>query len=194
MNRITIALLLLCSVAFSQPRKIRLPMERLIIKSRQGANEAAILAAISVHGASTTGQIASLNMKILYVPAQAMDKVSAALEKTGLFTFVERDNVARGTLTPNDPSFASQWHLAKVQATSAWNISQGSTQVPIAIIDSGVDGTHPDLAPKLIAGFNFLSGNTNTSAVLGHGTATAGTAAAATDNLTGIAGLACTHP
>ncbi len=194
MNRITISFLLLCSAAFSQSRNAQPPLDRLIVRSRQGASGAAVSAAIGAQAASIAGQIPQLNTKILRVPAQALDKVSAALEKTGLFTFIERDNLARGTLTPNDSSFSSQWHLAKVQAGSAWNISQGSSQVGIAIIDSGVDGAHPDLAPKLVQGYNFLSGDTNTSDVLGHGTATAGTAAAATDNLTGVAGLAWKNP
>ncbi|MEO8130661.1 MAG: S8 family serine peptidase [Bryobacteraceae bacterium] len=160
------------------------------MRARQGASGAAVSAAISAQAASISDQIPQLNIRVLRLPNNAVEKISGALEKTGLFTFVERDGLAKATLTPNDSSFASQWHLAKVQATSAWNISQGNAQVGIAIVDSGVDGTHPDLAPKLIPGYNFLSGNTNTSDVLGHGTATAGTAAAATDNLTGVAGLA----
>ncbi len=194
MNRITVSFLLVCSAAFSQSRNAQPPLDRLIVRTRQGASGAAVSKAIGAQSASVAGQIPELNTKILRVPAQALDKVLVALEKTGLFTFVERDNLARGTLTPNDSSFSSQWHLAKVQATSGWNISQGSTQVGIAMIDSGVEGTHPDLASKLLPGYNFLLGNTDTSDVLGHGTATAGTAAAATDNLTGIAGLAWKNP
>lgn len=194
MNRITISFLLVCSAAFSQSRNAQPPLDRLIVRSRQGASAAAVSAAIGAQTASIAGQIPQLNTKILRVPIQALDKVRGALEKTGLFTYVERDNLAKGTLTPNDSSLSSQWHMAKVQATSAWGISQGSTQVGIAIIDSGVDGTHPDLVPKLVQGYNFLSKNTDTSDVLGHGTATAGTAAAATDNLTGVAGLAWKNP
>src|SRR5258708_25396320 len=128
MNRITIFFLIVCSAAFSQSRNAQPPLDRLIVRSRQGASGAAVSAAIGAQGASIAGQIPQLNTKIIRVPAQAQDKVIGALEKTGLFTFIERDNLARGTITPNDSSFSSQWHLAKVQATSAWNISQGGTQ------------------------------------------------------------------
>jgi len=194
MNRILISFLLVCSTVFCQPRNGQPALDRLIVRARQGANANAVSSAIGAQGASIASQIPQLNTHVLRVAPAALAKVMGALEKSGLFTFVERDDLARGTLTPNDSSLSAQWHLAKVQATSAWNISQGSSQVGIAIIDSGVDGTHPDLAPKLIAGYNFLLGNTNTSDVLGHGTATAGTAAAATDNLVGVAGLGWKNP
>ena len=60
----------------------------------------------------------------------------------------------------------------------------------IAIVDSGVDGSHPDLAQRLIPGYNFYDGNTDTSDGCGHGTHVAGIAASSGDNGTGIAGIA----
>ena len=62
------------------------------------------------------------------------------------------------------------------------------------MIDSGVNPTHPDLASKLIPGWNFLLSNTNTADDLGHGTATAGTAAAATNDGIGVAGVGWMTP
>jgi hypothetical protein len=60
----------------------------------------------------------------------------------------------------------------------------------IAIIDTGVDGTHPDLSSRMVPGWNFYDNNSNTADVQGHGTATAGTAAATLNNGTGVAGIA----
>jgi subtilisin family serine protease len=71
-----------------------------------------------------------------------------------------------------------QWHLPKIQAPSAWDLTTGSSTTPIAIIDSGIDSTHPDLASRILSGWSFLTGTSNTTDVLGHGTAVAGTAAA----------------
>jgi thermitase len=62
------------------------------------------------------------------------------------------------------------------------------------MVDSGVNPTHPDLASKLLPGWNFLLNNSNTADDFGHGTATAGTAAAATNNGIGIAGVGWTTP
>ena len=50
---------------------------------------------------------------------------------------------------PNDPMFSQQWYLNKISATNAWNTITGSSNVVVAIIDSGVDYTHPDLAPNM---------------------------------------------
>jgi subtilisin family serine protease len=50
---------------------------------------------------------------------------------------------------PNDPKFSSQWNLRKISAPAAWNRTTGSSNVVVAIIDGGVDYTHPDLAPNM---------------------------------------------
>ena len=60
----------------------------------------------------------------------------------------------------------------------------------IAILDSGVDGTHPDLVAQMVPGWNFYDNNSNTSDVYGHGTKTAGAAAATNNNGTGVAAIA----
>ena len=51
--------------------------------------------------------------------------------------------------TPNDPLFPEQWGLTKIGAPTAWDVTTGSAAVPIAIVDSGIDFSHPDLAGKL---------------------------------------------
>jgi len=102
----------------------------------------------------------------------------------------EPDYLFEPQAAPNDPQFPSQWHLAKIQAPQAWDLSKGSQQVVIAVIDSGVDPSHPDLQPKLVPGWNVLSNNSNWADDYGHGTAVAGTAAAATNNAAGVAGVA----
>ena len=68
-------------------------------------------------------------------------------------------------------------------------MTTGSASVVIAVIDSGVYSAHPDLAPKLVAGWNFVKSSADTSDVIGHGTEVAGTVAAATNNAIGVAGV-----
>lgn len=89
----------------------------------------------------------------------------------------------------NDPYFGSQWHLSNIEAPQAWASTQGAG-IKIAILDTGVDGTHPDLAGRMLPGYNFYDNNTNTSDVNGHGTAVAGTAAATVNNGAGVASVA----
>lgn len=92
---------------------------------------------------------------------------------------------------PDDPAFrdGSQWALGKVGADIAWEFSQGQA-ITVAIVDSGIDGTHPDLAGQLVEGYDFYSESTDTSDPCGHGTHVAGIVAAAANNGIGIAGLA----
>ena len=89
---------------------------------------------------------------------------------------------------PNDPEYLAdkQWYLNKVQAQNAWNISLGSNDVKLAVIDqSGVKSSHVDLSSKYVGGDCDTSYDLQSS----HGTKVAGVAAAATNNNIGIASL-----
>jgi thermitase len=166
---------------------------RLLVKPADEASETTVTQIVAVAGAKVHHKINGVNVLVLDVPDQALDAMAGMLLKTGLFSFVERDFIAHAAATPNDPDFTSQWHLAKIQAANAWSLSEGSASIPIAIIDSGADLSHPDLKPKLIPGWNFLTKTSNTSDTgcnTGHGTAVSGAAGAATNNLTGVAGVA----
>ncbi len=104
-----------------------------------------------------------------------------------------------------DPYRSRQWGLDRIRAADAWNVARGSGAV-IAVVDSGVDLTHPDLAPKLIvhpdADFVEPAGECQSQQGTrtciqdgpqdehGHGTHVAGIAAAATNNGIGVAGVA----
>jgi subtilisin family serine protease len=90
---------------------------------------------------------------------------------------------------PSDPYFNRQWGHAQIQSAAAWDITTGSADVVIAIIDSGVDLGHPDLAGKLVAGRDFVDGDDSPWDTNGHGSHVAGIAAAVTNNGTGIAGV-----
>jgi thermitase len=104
--------------------------------------------------------------------------------------FAEPNYIARISFTPNDTYYASyQWNMRKIQADLAWDYTTGSSAVKIAIIDTGVQSSHPDLSGKVTAGYNFVSNNTNANDDNGHGTHCAGIAAAKTNNATGVAGV-----
>jgi len=91
--------------------------------------------------------------------------------------------------TPDDPLFDKQWALAKIEAESAWKVATGSN-VTIAVIDSGVDLDHPELALRVVEGYDFVNDDAEADDDYGHGTLVAGVAAAAANNGAGIAGLA----
>jgi len=126
---------------------------------------------------------------VLEVPEAASEAIRASLQQTGLFAWVERDWYARTAQIPNDPDFASEWHHAKIQSPQAWNVTTGSPSIEVAVIDSGVYGGHPDLTVNLAPGWNFVTSSADTSDLVGHGTAVAGTIAAAGNNGIGVAGV-----
>ncbi len=97
-------------------------------------------------------------------------------------------SAAPGALASNDPFRWLQWGTFSVNATDAWEITQGAG-VTVAVIDSGVDSTHEDLAGQVLPGFDFWSNDSDPSDVLGHGTHVAGTIAAARNNSLGGTGI-----
>lgn len=93
---------------------------------------------------------------------------------------------------PNDPYYVngSQWGLSVTEMTYAWERVQDRFSIRIAIVDSGVNPHHPDLAGSLEAGYNALDEGQPPVDDSGHGTMVAGIAAAVTNNGIGIAGAA----
>jgi subtilisin family serine protease len=94
---------------------------------------------------------------------------------------------------PNDPGWSQQWHLRTIHADRAWTKSKGSGVI-VAVVDTGVDRTHPDLAGRFVAGRNFVDaatgGDDNWDDQQGHGTFMAGLIAADTGNADGVASVA----
>ncbi|PEF61033.1 S8 family peptidase [Bacillus cereus] len=92
--------------------------------------------------------------------------------------------------TPNDPSFKQQYGLVRIQAPQAWDTQRSDASVKIAIVDTGVQGSHPDLISKVIYGHDYVDNDNISDDGNGHGTHCAGIAAALTNNKIGIAGVA----
>ena len=92
----------------------------------------------------------------------------------------------------NDPHYGDQWALTKMNVPQAWDINRGRSTIKIAILDEGVQTTHPDLTAKIVNPYDAVGHDNNQepNSWDGHGTACAGIAAAATNNNLGIAGVA----
>lgn len=89
----------------------------------------------------------------------------------------------------NDPRFGAQWGLPDIGAPGAWGISEGAG-VAVAVIDTGVDDTHPDLAGHVVLYKNYVNTSASAKDDNGHGTHVAGIIAATRNNGTGGAGTA----
>jgi serine protease len=105
---------------------------------------------------------------------------------------VELDSVITISDVPTgaDPYRSRQWDLSKMRVASAWPTSTGAG-VTVAVLDSGVDATHPDLDRQVLTGYDVIAGSDRAdSDPNGHGTHVAGTIAALTGNDTGISAIA----
>jgi subtilisin family serine protease len=120
-------------------------------------------------------------------------------------------DVLRPAAISSDPGVASQWSLGAVSATRAWDITTGSRNVVVAVIDSGIDLTHPDLVANLwrnpgevagngldddrngfvddVHGWNFAANDANVQDGYGHGTHVAGIIGATGNDGVGVTGL-----
>lgn len=132
---------------------------------------------------------------IVKIPAGSNEnKFSLELMKTGDYQYVEPNWFCYPVATPNDPRFNQQWHHVTVKSREAWDLVTGSSSVICAVVDTGIDLTHPDLAPNRVPGFNSVDrlaevdgGQVND--LNGHGTHVAGDAAAVGNNSTGVCGM-----
>ena len=102
--------------------------------------------------------------------------------------WVERDRVRRLSFAPTDPLAQRQWYALANRAYDAWETPPPLAPVRVAVIDSGIDLGHPDLARHVAVAKSFVGGSAQDSR--GHGTVVAGIIAAQLDNDVGIAGLA----
>lgn len=163
---------------------------RILVQPRVGLSDSNFDQTLKSHGGKSVGRLKGLGVHIVQLPPGISEQEAAEkLSRHPHIKFAEVDRKVPAASVPNDPYFASIWHLAKIGTTTAWDVTSGSG-VKIAVLDSGVDGTHPDLAAQMVAGWNFVDNNSNTADVNGHGTAVAGAAAAATNNGAGVAGVA----
>lgn len=129
-----------------------------------------------------------LRRDVLRVPNGDAATVAQRVRALPGVTDAYPDRVARATLVPNDPYYADEWGLAKIQAATAWDTAQGQG-VKVAVLDCGIHATHPDLAGKVTLQQNFSTSST-TDDLCNHGTHVAGTIAAVTNNGIGVAAVA----
>ncbi len=135
-------------------------------------------------------ELAKIGVMIVDVPADQVAQIKKDLKSDPDVIFVETDgNVQALDIFPNDTRFGSQYGLFRTHAPQGWEISTGSPSVTIAIVDSGVDASHPDLAMKVLGGIDFIDGDNTPQDGYGHGTHVAGIAAASTNNGVGVSGV-----
>jgi len=96
---------------------------------------------------------------------------------------------APASVVPDDPWWRSEWNLSRIGMPSLWKVTEGSASTVIAVVDTGVDATQPDLAGGVLTGYDATTGSDVTGDSVGHGTLVAEVAAGRGDNGVGGAGV-----
>ncbi|MGH7680364.1 MAG: S8 family serine peptidase [Candidatus Eiseniibacteriota bacterium] len=195
----------------------------VLIRFRPGASDADIRAIQVDLGATRVKRFRSLQVEEQRITRRTIADAVSRYRNHPAVEFIEPNYIVHADLVPNDPLFSQQWGLrntgqsggtsgADVAAVPAWDVSTGSSTVVIAIIDTGVDATHPDLAGNIwtnpteipgngvdddgngliddVHGYDFLNLDADPTDDNGHGTHVAGIAAARGNDGVGIAGVA----
>lgn len=161
--------------------------KQVLVKFKKGISEPSKHRINLKHGFEAVDEIPQLGIQVVRATkGTAKDKLREYQSESSV-EYVELDHEIEAFETPNDTYFSRQWGMVKVSAPSAWDDSKGSATVKIAVLDTGVDQNHPDLAAKIVANKNFTSAR-SVDDLYGHGTHVAGIAAAITGNKSGVAG------
>jgi subtilisin family serine protease len=169
-------------------RRPRLP-GRLIVRERAGLSDDALRDTLHRNGARCVGVIGAMDAAVIEVSDAELPWIEAALRRSGAFKSVERDYVARIAEAPNDRYYAAQWGLPRVAAPAAWEVASGAGVV-VAVLDTGIEASHPDLQGERLAGYDFVNDDDDPSDDHGHGTRMSGIIAAQRDNGEGVVGVA----
>jgi thermitase len=187
------------SVASGQSSHMEVAAGSVLVKFKAGISTAAAAAALQPSGFSIARTFDGLGWSLVSLPGGMSVNIGLdALKSLPQVGMVEPNKIYRAKRAPNDAYASLQYALSRVQAFGAWEYETGvSSRVTIAIIDTGIDGTHPEISGKLTGtsktfnpdNGNFLVNEAVPTPACNHATRAAGVAAAASDNSTGVAGM-----
>lgn len=131
-----------------------------------------------------------IQIKVIQVKSRDFCKALLELQESPDTDFTEPNyTVSLLNTYPNDPQLPQQYYLNNILAPQGWDYTTGSVAITIAVLDTGLDTNHVDLAPKVLPGYDFLENDTVPQDPNGHGTLVAGIAAGISNNGIGIAGV-----
>ncbi|MDQ1492545.1 MAG: thermitase, partial [Actinomycetota bacterium] len=165
------------------------PADGLLVRFDDKASAGAVDQAVAAAGGTVEDVAGATGFVRVSTGSKPAAEVQAALAASPVVDTVEPNRIRHADLVPNDPRYASQApYLQTMHLPDAWNTTTGNDSMILAIVDSGVQLNHPDLAGRLVPGYDFVNNDASPDDDFGHGTMVAGIAAAITNNGQGVAG------
>ncbi len=163
----------------------------LLVKFKSTTDQAKKDKFYAKHGAKEKSEISQIGVKVITLDATDPEQKAKEIRVSDAdsIEYIEPNFTYESSATPNDPYYASSqssWFTV-ANAPAGWDITTGEGSI-IAVADTGVNPAHPDLAAKLLPGYNFFDNNTDSADVYGHGTPVAGVSSAISNNTVGVAG------
>jgi len=160
------------------------------VRFRSGVSAAAQARLLRQVGAKGRERIPQLGIVVVHV--ESVRRAQAKLEASPLVMHSTRDEILHVTgraPSPNDAFFSYEWGFREAGFSNVWRPAKGRRPVIVAVIDTGVDATQPDLAGVVRPQIDLVDGGSSTGDDNGHGTAVAGVIAALANNGVGGAGV-----
>ena len=194
------ALGLLCAVASFADSTYQ--AGEVLVKFRASLDEAEITLFVTSFGSEIIERDPYLRVYRLRVPAGVIiTDMADAMSQDSRVEYAEPNFEGHGGNTlPNDTFFSSQWHIlnsgqtegildADIDGTEGWELTTGSDSIVIAVLDSGIDFSHPEFQGRLLPGYDFVNDDNDPTADHPHGLYVTGIIAANADNAFSIAGI-----
>ncbi|UCF32770.1 MAG: S8 family serine peptidase [Phycisphaerales bacterium] len=166
----------------------------LLVQIFPGADPDGLAALYDRVGVQVDQTIPEIDLTVLRVEPEELESAAQQLASSGLLENLQRNYVYGASLVPDDPQYGLQAHLPQIDAPQAWEQTIGSEDMLIALVDTGVQPDHPDLADRIVGGWNVYDHNSDFGDGMGHGTAVAGVIAAVADNDLGVTGVTWSNP
>ncbi len=155
-----------------------------------GGDSAAQADALSAVGAVETSSVPALNMRVVDLPAETFLAGLDTLRASPIVAAVDIDRTRSVGAAPNDTAYAEQWALPQIGWDQLYGTTTPAGNAVVAVLDTGVDGGHPDLDGVVVPGISILDGSNGLTDANGHGTGMASIVGGEVDNWWGVAGVA----
>ncbi len=161
---------------------------QVVVRFKAGIGARKRFEALSGESARTVRPLGLAGLQLVHVDGSVQQAV-AALSSDPAVEYAEPNWTYHALATPDDPRLRDLWGLERISAPAAWDVTTGSSAVTVAVVDTGIASDHPDLAPNVVPGWDFVQNDGDPRDFNGHGTHVAGTIGARGDNGLGVAGV-----